>query len=533
MCGTGDEVSGEEGDEKPLDMEATLTDKTLDEPLPNDDEEAQEGSYEATPDSAEPDHDPVELGGPESPQPKETLVPEEEENGLEDDEALFQESPGYLPLEEIPEEPEETVEQSEGVLLKQDGKVYHVRNMATIQRWIVERRVVREDLVSSGGLNWEPVGQHPDLGVFFQMVERLDDLEHRGHDLHPAIESASLEPLVVVPEEVPEEEPEESPELLEEEGPGLLSEVSVDEDELDPEPSDVGVSIEYTGEQEDEAWRDAPSRDIRGEKPITLQASDELGHHPLLSPLQEVMATEEVSVEIPAPDPVPPEPEDQGITDLDEDFRKHFDADGSELAWVEDRSSRRLQMVVAATVLLLVFGGLAWWSNQEPQGSSSPPPSTLGEQGPAELQPEPPSDPPSEQDAVDPDPPEPDPPEPDPPPDPPAEPQVVQAEPAEDVAKPKPKPKPQVSGAAALTKKGWNALGQGDVRKARGYFVEAVAAEPTLADAHYGLGYTAATQQDRPTAIRHYCKALEHGRGNLDIERDVPPLLKQIDGSCQ
>ena len=65
----------------------------------------------------------------------------------------------------------------EGTLLKQEGKVYHVRNLATIQRWIVERRVLREDLISTGGMRWEPVGHHPDLEIFFQMVERLDELE--------------------------------------------------------------------------------------------------------------------------------------------------------------------------------------------------------------------------------------------------------------------------------------------------------------------------------------------------------------------
>jgi Tfp pilus assembly protein PilF len=70
------------------------------------------------------------------------------------------------------------------------------------------------------------------------------------------------------------------------------------------------------------------------------------------------------------------------------------------------------------------------------------------------------------------------------------------------------------------------------VSAARGFFVDAVAANSRHADAHYGLGYTAATQGDHPTAIRHYCKALEHGSGNLEIERDVPPLLKQVGGSC-
>jgi hypothetical protein len=70
--------------------------------------------------------------------------------------------------------------EGEGALIKQEGKVYHVRNSATVQRWIVERRVLRDDLISTGGSGWEPVGHHPDLEIFFQMVERLDQLEQLG-----------------------------------------------------------------------------------------------------------------------------------------------------------------------------------------------------------------------------------------------------------------------------------------------------------------------------------------------------------------
>lgn len=38
-----------------------------------------------------------------------------------------------------PDEPHPPLDNPEGTLLKQDGKVYHVRNLATIQRWIVAR----------------------------------------------------------------------------------------------------------------------------------------------------------------------------------------------------------------------------------------------------------------------------------------------------------------------------------------------------------------------------------------------------------
>jgi hypothetical protein len=63
------------------------------------------------------------------------------------------------------------------MLLKQEGKVYHVKDTATMQKWIVERRVLREDLVSIGGVRWEPVGSRPELEVFFQVVEQADQAQ--------------------------------------------------------------------------------------------------------------------------------------------------------------------------------------------------------------------------------------------------------------------------------------------------------------------------------------------------------------------
>ena len=68
----------------------------------------------------------------------------------------------------------------ESVFLKQDGKVYLVKDWATLQRWIMERRVGREDLVSEGGVRWEPIGSRPELGSFFAAVEQLEAAELAG-----------------------------------------------------------------------------------------------------------------------------------------------------------------------------------------------------------------------------------------------------------------------------------------------------------------------------------------------------------------
>ena len=37
---------------------------------------------------------------------------------------------------------------AKGMLLKQEGKTYNVRDLATLQRWIIERRVLSEDDVT-------------------------------------------------------------------------------------------------------------------------------------------------------------------------------------------------------------------------------------------------------------------------------------------------------------------------------------------------------------------------------------------------
>ena len=70
-----------------------------------------------------------------------------------------------------------SVAEDKGILLKQQGETYPIGSMAILQRWIVEGRVFREDLISTDGLHWEPVATHADLQVFFHLLQRLDSLE--------------------------------------------------------------------------------------------------------------------------------------------------------------------------------------------------------------------------------------------------------------------------------------------------------------------------------------------------------------------
>ena len=54
------------------------------------------------------------------------------------------------------------------VLLRQDGVSYHVPDVATLQRWIVERRVLPTDELDFGGGQWVQAGDRPDLASFFE-----------------------------------------------------------------------------------------------------------------------------------------------------------------------------------------------------------------------------------------------------------------------------------------------------------------------------------------------------------------------------
>ncbi len=57
--------------------------------------------------------------------------------------------------------------QGGAVFLKQNGQIYMVSSWEILKRWIADQRVDRHDLVSEGGVRWEPVGSRPDLLPYF------------------------------------------------------------------------------------------------------------------------------------------------------------------------------------------------------------------------------------------------------------------------------------------------------------------------------------------------------------------------------
>ena len=76
--------------------------------------------------------------------------------------------------------PPKEADNKDSVFPKQDGKVYLVKDWATLQRWIMENRVGRDDMVSEGG-SLEQVGAKAELGSFFSALEKLEAAEMAGH----------------------------------------------------------------------------------------------------------------------------------------------------------------------------------------------------------------------------------------------------------------------------------------------------------------------------------------------------------------
>ncbi len=96
------------------------------------------------------------------------------------------------------EEEDEEDDNDSAVFLKQNGQIYMVRDWDTLKRWIEERRVDRHDLVSEGGVRWEPIGSRADLRPHF-----TDKAANKPASPDSSAVSGS-EPMDVEPEPTPE-----------------------------------------------------------------------------------------------------------------------------------------------------------------------------------------------------------------------------------------------------------------------------------------------------------------------------------------
>jgi|GEM_PF-5994639 len=64
--------------------------------------------------------------------------------------------------------------------LASNGEVFRFREMTTLQQWIVERKVVRDDEISRDGVTWKALGGIPELDPFFRTVAQAMAAEQRS-----------------------------------------------------------------------------------------------------------------------------------------------------------------------------------------------------------------------------------------------------------------------------------------------------------------------------------------------------------------
>ncbi|MEZ0311043.1 MAG: tetratricopeptide repeat protein [Myxococcota bacterium] len=81
---------------------------------------------------------------------------------------------------------------TEWMIRRTSGEMVRFRELTTLQRWIVERKVTRVDEISKTGKKWEKLGNIPELAIFFQVIE------NQGGALPDPI-ADDTEPMPVVP----------------------------------------------------------------------------------------------------------------------------------------------------------------------------------------------------------------------------------------------------------------------------------------------------------------------------------------------
>ena len=71
----------------------------------------------------------------------------------------------------------ETPELGADILVRQGDQTYSAGDQATVQKWIIERRLNREGLISMDGASWTPLHEVAALQPFLEVVEKLQLLE--------------------------------------------------------------------------------------------------------------------------------------------------------------------------------------------------------------------------------------------------------------------------------------------------------------------------------------------------------------------
>ena len=80
--------------------------------------------------------------------------------------------PPAIPSHDVPTTPKPDA--SEWLVETVHGRSLRSPDLATLHRWIIERRVTREDRISRDGKVWQHIGEMPDLVPFFDIVDSAE-----------------------------------------------------------------------------------------------------------------------------------------------------------------------------------------------------------------------------------------------------------------------------------------------------------------------------------------------------------------------
>jgi predicted Zn finger-like uncharacterized protein len=80
----------------------------------------------------------------------------------------------------MPDPPARTEDRMWMLRSAKTAEVSRFRELTTLQQWIVERKVTRDDEISRGGESWKPLGGIAELASFFHVVDQAEALAHPG-----------------------------------------------------------------------------------------------------------------------------------------------------------------------------------------------------------------------------------------------------------------------------------------------------------------------------------------------------------------
>lgn len=86
---------------------------------------------------------------------------------------VFRPDQGPESIDDVRRLRESSEKSGPGLFFRQEGKTYPVRDLSTLQRWIIEKRVLATDQVSADAETWENVIHVAELRPFFDLIRQL------------------------------------------------------------------------------------------------------------------------------------------------------------------------------------------------------------------------------------------------------------------------------------------------------------------------------------------------------------------------